>query len=51
MTATRVAIAGVTGSIGVQTLDVVRADPTAYEVVAIAASGANVDPLDRKSVV
>lgn len=45
MTATRVAIAGVTGSIGVQTLDVVRADPTAYEVVAIAASGANVDPL------
>ena len=35
---TRVAIAGSSGSIGVQTLDVVRAEPDAYEVVALGVS-------------
>ena len=40
-----VAICGVTGSIGTQTLDVVRADPDAYEVVAIGAGGGNLDLL------
>jgi 1-deoxy-D-xylulose-5-phosphate reductoisomerase len=39
MTATRVALAGSTGSIGTQTLDVVAAEPDAYELVAIGASG------------
>ena len=46
MTATRVAIAGSTGSIGTQTLDVVRVEnrrtPGAYEVVALAV-GSSVD--------
>jgi 1-deoxy-D-xylulose-5-phosphate reductoisomerase len=37
MAATRVAIAGSTGSIGTQTLDVVRAEAGAYEVVALGA--------------
>jgi 1-deoxy-D-xylulose-5-phosphate reductoisomerase len=35
---TRVAIAGSSGSIGTQTLDVVRAEPDAYEVVALGVS-------------
>ena len=35
MSAVRVAIAGSSGSIGLQTLDVVRAEPDAYEVVAL----------------
>ena len=38
MTTPRVAIAGSSGSIGVQTLDVVRAEPDAYEVVALGVS-------------
>jgi len=38
------AILGATGSIGTQTLDVVRADPDAYEVVALGASS-SVDAL------
>ena len=36
--ATRVAVAGSTGSIGVQTLDVVAAEPDRFEVVALGAS-------------
>ncbi|MCD9624923.1 1-deoxy-D-xylulose-5-phosphate reductoisomerase [Rhabdothermincola salaria] len=39
MTATRVALAGSTGSIGTQTLDVVAAEPERFEVVAIGATG------------
>ncbi len=39
---TTVALAGSTGSIGTQTLDVVRAEPDRYEVVALGASGRNV---------
>jgi len=38
MSATRVAIAGSTGSIGTQTLDVIAASPDDYEVVALGAS-------------
>jgi 1-deoxy-D-xylulose-5-phosphate reductoisomerase len=40
----RVAIAGSSGSIGTQTLDVVRADPDAYEVVGLGV-GSSVDTL------
>jgi 1-deoxy-D-xylulose-5-phosphate reductoisomerase len=36
---TRVALAGSTGSIGTQTLDVLAADPGRYELVALGASG------------
>jgi 1-deoxy-D-xylulose-5-phosphate reductoisomerase len=39
MAAVRVAVAGSTGSIGTQTLEVVAAAPDAYEVTAIGASG------------
>ena len=35
MSAVRVAIAGSSGSVGTQTLDVVRAEAGAYEVVAL----------------
>jgi 1-deoxy-D-xylulose-5-phosphate reductoisomerase len=42
---TRVAVVGSTGSIGTQTLDVVRAEPGRYEVVALASGGASVDLL------
>src|SRR5262245_14339182 len=38
----RVAIAGSSGSIGTQTIDVVRAEPDRYEVVALGV-GSNVD--------
>jgi len=38
MSGTRVAIAGSTGSIGTQTLDVIAASPQEYEVVALGAS-------------
>lgn len=41
---TSVAVLGSTGSIGVQTLDVVAADPTSYEIVALAA-GSSVEEL------
>jgi len=37
MTRTRVAIAGSTGSIGTQTIDVVRAEPDHFVVTALAA--------------
>jgi len=40
----RIAIAGSSGSIGTQTLDVVRADPDAYEVVGLGV-GSSVDTL------
>ena len=42
---TGVAVVGSTGSIGTQTLDVVRAEPARYDVVALGAGGANVDLL------
>ncbi len=42
---TAVAIVGSTGSIGTQTLDVVRAEPDRYDVVALGAGGANIDLL------
>ncbi|MFM7745450.1 MAG: 1-deoxy-D-xylulose-5-phosphate reductoisomerase [Actinomycetota bacterium] len=45
---TRVAIAGSSGSIGTQTLDVVRAERGAYEVVALAV-GSSVDAVIRQA--
>jgi 1-deoxy-D-xylulose-5-phosphate reductoisomerase len=45
MTATRVALAGSTGSIGTQALEVVAAEPDRYEVVALGASGRNPEVL------
>ena len=45
---TRVAIAGSSGSIGTQTLDVVRAERGAYEVVALAV-GSSIDTLIRQA--
>ena len=40
-----VAVVGSTGSIGTQTLDVVRAEPERYDVVALGAGGGNVELL------
>lgn len=40
---TRVALAGCTGSIGTQTLEVVAAEPDRYELVALGASGRRLD--------
>src|SRR6476646_10038973 len=45
MSASRVAIAGSTGSIGTQTLDVLAAEPGRFELTAIGASGAKLDEL------
>ncbi|MEX2660190.1 MAG: 1-deoxy-D-xylulose-5-phosphate reductoisomerase [Acidimicrobiales bacterium] len=42
---TAVAVVGSTGSIGTQTLEVVRAEPGRYDVVALGAGGANLDLL------
>jgi 1-deoxy-D-xylulose-5-phosphate reductoisomerase len=42
---TAVAVAGSTGSIGTQALDVVRAEPDRYDVVALGAGGGNLDLL------
>ena len=42
---TAVAVVGSTGSIGTQTLDVVRAEPDRYRVVALGAGGASLDLL------
>ena len=42
---TTVALAGSTGSIGTQTLEVIRAQPDCYRVVALGASGRQVDAL------
>jgi len=47
---TTVALAGSTGSIGTQALDVVRAEPDRYRVVALGASGRNVDALVAQAV-
>ena len=41
----RVAIAGSTGSIGTQTLDVLGANPDQFELTALAASGRDIDQL------
>lgn len=43
--AVRVALAGSTGSIGSQALDVLAAEPDRYELVAIGSGGGNVDAL------
>jgi 1-deoxy-D-xylulose-5-phosphate reductoisomerase len=45
MSATRVALAGSTGSIGTQTLDVVAAEPDRFELTGLGASGRNLDLL------
>jgi 1-deoxy-D-xylulose-5-phosphate reductoisomerase len=45
MSATRVALAGSTGSIGTQTLDVVRAERDRFELTALGAGGGNLDRL------
>ncbi|WP_426573166.1 1-deoxy-D-xylulose-5-phosphate reductoisomerase [Aquihabitans sp. McL0605] len=42
---TTIALAGSTGSIGTQTLDVVAAEPDRYEIVALGATGRNLDLL------
>ena len=47
MTATRVALAGSTGSIGTQTLEVLAAEPDRFELVALGASGRQPEVLDR----
>ncbi len=49
MTAVRVAIAGSSGSIGTQTLDVVRAEAGSYEVVALGV-GSSVDVLIEQAL-
>jgi len=46
---TRVAVAGSTGSIGTQTLEVLEAEPHAYELVALGASGSNPDALIQQA--
>ena len=46
---TTVALAGSTGSIGTQALDVVRAEPEPYRVVALGASGRNVEHCVRQA--
>ena len=48
MNAVRVAVAGSTGSIGTQTLDVVRAEPDRYEVVGLGI-GSSIDALVRQA--
>ncbi|MFN8041481.1 MAG: 1-deoxy-D-xylulose-5-phosphate reductoisomerase [Acidimicrobiales bacterium] len=45
MTATRVALAGSTGSIGTQTLEVVAAEPDRYELTALGAGGSDPEAL------
>lgn len=45
MSTTRVAVAGSTGSIGTQTLDVLAAEEGRYELVSLGASGRNLDLL------
>jgi 1-deoxy-D-xylulose-5-phosphate reductoisomerase len=42
---TTVALAGSTGSIGTQTIEVVAAEPDRYEIVALGATGRNLDQL------
>ena len=50
VTASRVALAGSTGSIGTQTLDVLRAEPDRFELTALGASGRQVDLLVAQAV-
>ncbi len=50
VTASRVALAGSTGSIGTQTLDVLRAEPDRFELTALGASGRQVDLLVDQAV-
>jgi 1-deoxy-D-xylulose-5-phosphate reductoisomerase len=45
VSASRVALAGSTGSIGTQTLDVLRAEPDRFELTALGASGRQIDQL------
>jgi len=47
---TTVALAGCTGSIGTQTLDVVRAEPDRFRVVALGASGRNPEAVAAQAV-
>ena len=49
MTARDVVILGSTGSIGTQTLDLVRANPDRFRVVALTAGGSNPDLFERRS--
>jgi 1-deoxy-D-xylulose-5-phosphate reductoisomerase len=46
----RVAVAGSTGSIGTQTLDVLAAEPHAYELTALGASGGRLDLLVEQAL-
>jgi 1-deoxy-D-xylulose-5-phosphate reductoisomerase len=50
MTATRVALAGSTGSIGTQTLDVLRSEPGRFELTALGASGRRPDLLVEQAL-
>ncbi len=50
MTLTTVSLAGSTGSIGVQTLDVVRAEADRFRVVAIGAGGRSLDALVDQAI-
>ena len=45
-----IVVLGSTGSIGTQTLDLVRANPDRFRVVGIAAGGSNVDELARQAL-
>jgi len=45
MSSSRVALAGSTGSIGTQTLDVIAAEPDRFELTALGASGRNLEQL------
>ena len=50
MSGCRVAIAGCTGSIGTQTLDVLAAEPERFELTALGASGRQLEPLVGQAV-
>lgn len=50
MTSVRVALAGSTGSIGTQTLEVLRAEPDRFELVALGASGSRPDLLVQQAL-
>ncbi|MEJ5256327.1 MAG: 1-deoxy-D-xylulose-5-phosphate reductoisomerase [Acidimicrobiales bacterium] len=50
MTGVRVAVAGSTGSIGTQTLEVLQAEPDRFELTALGASGARPDLLVEQAI-
>lgn len=50
MAAQRVALAGSTGSIGTQALDVLESEPDRYELVALGAGGGNLDVLVEQAL-